>query len=70
MGTPIACTPIPDHSSFHDVDDTPKDECGVLAISTPHGDGVAQLAHGGAGGVDGVPSRQVFGPKPDIENVL
>jgi amidophosphoribosyltransferase len=27
-----------------DDDDTPKDECGVLGISTPHGDGVAQLA--------------------------
>ncbi len=26
-----------------DDDDTPKDECGVLGISTPHGDGVAQL---------------------------
>ena len=25
-------------------DDTPKDECGVLGISTPHGEGVAQLA--------------------------
>ena len=25
-------------------DDQPRDECGVLAISTPHGDGVAQLA--------------------------
>ncbi|CAN5844659.1 amidophosphoribosyltransferase [soil metagenome] len=24
--------------------DSPRDECGVLAISTPHGDGVAQLA--------------------------
>jgi amidophosphoribosyltransferase len=25
-------------------DDDPRDECGVLGISTPHGDGVAQLA--------------------------
>ncbi|MEM9039992.1 MAG: amidophosphoribosyltransferase [Actinomycetota bacterium] len=25
-------------------DDTPHDECGVLGVSTPHGDGVAQLA--------------------------
>ena len=25
-------------------DDSPHDECGVLAISTPHGDGIAQLA--------------------------
>ncbi len=25
-------------------DDSPKDECGVLGVSTPHGDGVAQLA--------------------------
>jgi len=25
-------------------DDRPKEECGVLGISTPHGDGVAQLA--------------------------
>ena len=25
-------------------DDSPKDECGVLGISTPHGEGVAQLA--------------------------
>ena len=25
-------------------DDHPRDECGVLGISTPHGDGVAQLA--------------------------
>ncbi len=24
--------------------DTPKDECGVFGVSTPHGDGVAQLA--------------------------
>lgn len=24
--------------------DSPRDECGVLAISTPHGDGIAQLA--------------------------
>ncbi len=25
-------------------DDVPREECGVLGISTPHGDGVAQLA--------------------------
>lgn len=25
-------------------DDSPRDECGVLGISTPHGDGIAQLA--------------------------
>ena len=25
-------------------DDTPRDECGVLGVSTPHGEGVAQLA--------------------------
>ena len=30
-------------------DDSPKDECGVLGISTPHGEGVAQLAQGGEG---------------------
>ena len=40
MGTRIACTPVHDLP----VDDTPKDECGVLGVSTPHGDGVAQLA--------------------------
>ncbi|CAN5509628.1 amidophosphoribosyltransferase [soil metagenome] len=28
----------------HQIDDHPHDECGVLGISTPHGDGVAQLA--------------------------
>jgi len=27
-----------------DHDDTPHDECGVLGLSTPHGEGVAQLA--------------------------
>lgn len=32
------------HPTTSDVDDTPREECGVLAISTPHGDGVAQLA--------------------------
>jgi amidophosphoribosyltransferase len=26
------------------IDDRPKEECGVLGISTPHGDGVAQMA--------------------------
>jgi amidophosphoribosyltransferase len=26
------------------IDDKPKDECGVLGLSTPHGEGVAQLA--------------------------
>jgi amidophosphoribosyltransferase len=26
------------------VDDSPREECGVLGLSTPHGDGVAQLA--------------------------
>ena len=25
-------------------DDSPRDECGVIGLSTPHGDGVAQLA--------------------------
>ena len=43
MGTPIACTPLPyDHEK--DSDDSPKDECGVLGVSTPHGEGVAKLA--------------------------
>ena len=28
----------------HEHDDAPKDECGVLGLSTPHGEGVAQLA--------------------------
>ncbi|HEY4333231.1 MAG TPA: amidophosphoribosyltransferase, partial [Ilumatobacteraceae bacterium] len=27
-----------------DGDDTPHEECGVLGISTPHGEGVAQMA--------------------------
>ncbi len=47
MGTPIAHTPIaePPGRSRPAVDnDTPKDECGVLGVSTPHGEGVAQLA--------------------------
>ena len=26
------------------IDDRPNEECGVLGISTPHGDGVAQMA--------------------------
>jgi amidophosphoribosyltransferase len=28
----------------HSTDDRPNEECGVLGISTPHGDGVAQMA--------------------------
>jgi amidophosphoribosyltransferase len=36
---PVHLSPRHQHS-----DDQPRDECGVLAISTPHGDGVAQLA--------------------------
>lgn len=28
----------------HDWSDAPREECGVLGLSTPHGDGVAQLA--------------------------
>jgi amidophosphoribosyltransferase len=34
----ITATPVTIRS------DTPRDECGVLGVSTPHGDGVAQLA--------------------------
>jgi len=31
------------HSRSSTSDDSPRDECGVLGISTPHGDGVAEL---------------------------
>lgn len=41
---PVHLSPRPAPITTHDVDDQPRDECGVLAISTPHGDGVAQLA--------------------------
>ena len=41
--TGIPVTSVPLGRSHLDEDDTPKDECGVLGISTPHGDGVAQL---------------------------
>jgi len=34
--------PHPRHGAV--IDDKPKDECGVLGLSTPHGEGVAQLA--------------------------
>ena len=39
--TPVTITSRPD--GVHD-DDAPHDECGVLGISTPHGEGVAQMA--------------------------
>ncbi len=32
-----------EHRPRLDADDRPKEECGVLGVSTPHGDGVAQL---------------------------
>ena len=41
IGTPQPQTP-PRPSAL--TDDKPKDECGVLGLSTPHGEGVAQLA--------------------------
>ena len=41
IGTPHPQTP-PRPSAL--TDDKPKDECGVLGLSTPHGEGVAQLA--------------------------
>jgi amidophosphoribosyltransferase len=47
MGIPIAHTSIAEpagRSRPGADDDTPKDECGVLGVSTPHGEGVAQLA--------------------------
>ena len=44
MGIPIAHTPIRADMQMDSSDDTPKDECGVLGISTPHGEGVAQLS--------------------------
>ena len=34
---------IPVTAARADEDDHPKDECGVIGISTPHGDGVAEL---------------------------
>jgi amidophosphoribosyltransferase len=37
-------TPQPHPQRVALVDDKPKDECGVLGLSTPHGEGVAQLA--------------------------
>jgi len=39
--TSLRVTNVPTHDPS---DDRPKEECGVLGISTPHGDGVAQLA--------------------------
>jgi amidophosphoribosyltransferase len=36
----VTRSPIP----LHVDDDRPREECGVLGVSTPHGDGVAQLA--------------------------
>jgi amidophosphoribosyltransferase len=39
--TSLRVTNVPMHDPS---DDRPKEECGVLGISTPHGDGVAQLA--------------------------
>ena len=39
--TSLRVTNVPMHDP---ADDRPKEECGVLGISTPHGDGVAQLA--------------------------
>ena len=39
--TSLRGTNVPMHDPS---DDRPKEECGVLGISTPHGDGVAQLA--------------------------
>jgi hypothetical protein len=48
MGIPLDCTPLDSTPCAtpvdDDLDDTPKDECGVLGVSTPHGEGVAQLA--------------------------
>ena len=45
-GPSVTPVTISAHHGGHDVlgDDTPHDECGVLGISTPHGDGVAQMA--------------------------
>jgi amidophosphoribosyltransferase len=40
-GVPVTSMPLGPTDPI--TDDTPKEECGVLGISTPHGDGVAQL---------------------------
>ena len=37
LGTQTTETPVR-------ISDKPRDECGVLGLSTPHGEGVAQLA--------------------------
>jgi amidophosphoribosyltransferase len=42
MTTKIPVTSAP-HSAIQD-DDVPHEECGVFGVSTPHGEGVAQLA--------------------------
>ena len=42
IGIPV--TGISTASGQGFTDDSPKDECGVLGLSTPHGEGVAQLA--------------------------
>jgi len=36
--------PQPHQAPADQIDDTPHDECGVFGVSTPHGEGVAQLA--------------------------
>ena len=41
--TKVGVTGIPVTSIPIDTDDEPKEECGVLGISTPHGDGVASV---------------------------
>jgi amidophosphoribosyltransferase len=44
MTRSIDVTPVPSPPSDPTRSDGPRDECGVLGVSTPHGDGVAQLA--------------------------
>ncbi len=38
------CPDIAVHVRSKSDDDQPKDECGVFGVSTPHGEGIAQLA--------------------------
>ena len=38
------CERIPHEARPRQISDAPREECGVLGISTPHGEGVAQLA--------------------------
>lgn len=39
MGTALPVRAAPPHSP----DDTPREECGVIGVSTPHGEGIAEL---------------------------